>query len=43
MISLTKQASIQFSIGRGQIIYVDPYSAAVLGSSSQRARAFSLR
>ena len=34
------QAATQFSIGRGKIIYVDPYSGAILGSSSATARKF---
>jgi uncharacterized iron-regulated membrane protein len=34
------QAATQFSIGRGKVIYVDPYSGAVLGASSEAAHAF---
>ncbi len=34
------QATVQFSIGRGKAVYVDPYSSAVLGSSSQKAQEF---
>jgi uncharacterized iron-regulated membrane protein len=34
------RASAQFSIGRGKTVYVDPYSGAVLGSSSARAHEF---
>jgi len=34
------QAAMQFSIGRGQTVYVDPYSGAVLGVSSIRAHEF---
>ncbi len=34
------QATMQFSIGRGRTVYVDPFSGAVLGSSSARARDF---
>jgi len=34
------QATIQFSIGRGRTVYVDPYSGAVLGGSSADARNF---
>jgi uncharacterized iron-regulated membrane protein len=34
------QAATQFSIGRGKIIYVDPYSGAILGPSSAAARNF---
>lgn len=34
------QATTQFSSGRGKTIYVDPYSGAVLGAGSTRARNF---
>jgi len=34
------QATIQFSIGRGKAIYVDPYSGAILGPNSERAHEF---
>ena len=34
------QASAQFSIGRGRTVYVDPYTGAILGPSSARAREF---
>ncbi len=34
------QAATQFSIGRGKTVYVDPYSGAVLGVSSQTAHQF---
>ncbi|MFL6450890.1 MAG: PepSY domain-containing protein, partial [Bryobacteraceae bacterium] len=32
------QAATQVSIGRSKTVYVDPYSGAVLGASSARAR-----
>lgn len=34
------QAALQFSIGRDKNVYVDPYSGAVLGNSSQGLRQF---
>lgn len=34
------QGSVQFSIGREKMVYVDPYSAAVLGVSSPSVHAF---
>src|SRR3954453_17127979 len=34
------QAAVQFSIGRGKTVYVDPYSGAVLGVSSPAAHQF---
>ena len=34
------QATAQFSIGRGKIIYVDPYSGAILRASSAAAHGF---
>src|SRR5947209_16669029 len=34
------QAAVQFSIGRGKTVYVDPYSGAVLGISSVTAHDF---
>lgn len=33
-------AAIQFSIGRSKTAYVDPYSGAVLGTSSERTHKF---
>jgi uncharacterized iron-regulated membrane protein len=33
-------ASVQFTIGRGRVLYADPYTGAVLGESSPSARAF---
>jgi uncharacterized iron-regulated membrane protein len=33
-------ASIEFALGRDRSVYVDPYTGAVLGESSTRARAF---
>jgi uncharacterized iron-regulated membrane protein len=33
-------SSVQFIIGRDRVIYVDPYSGAVLGEGSQTARQF---
>jgi uncharacterized iron-regulated membrane protein len=36
----TAQAATQFSIGRGKTIYVDPYSGAILGTSSATAHGF---
>jgi uncharacterized iron-regulated membrane protein len=40
MVSNAPQSAMQFSIGRGNSIYVDPYSGAVLGASSAAARNF---
>ncbi len=34
------QAAMQFSLGRGKTVYVDPYSGAILGLSSLRAHEF---
>ena len=34
------QAATQFSIGRGKTVYVDPYTGAVQGVSSERAHEF---
>jgi uncharacterized iron-regulated membrane protein len=36
------EAAIQFSIGRSKTVYVDPYTGAVLGVSSERAHEFFL-
>lgn len=40
MVRNESEAAIQFSIGRGTNIYVDPYSGAILGASSATARRF---
>lgn len=37
MVRNAPQAATQFSIGRGKVVYVDPYSGAVLGVSSAPA------
>ena len=34
------QAALQFSIGRGKSVYVDPYTGAILGASSALAHEF---
>jgi uncharacterized iron-regulated membrane protein len=40
MVRSQPQAATQFSIGRTRTVYVDPYSGAVLGVSSERAHNF---
>jgi uncharacterized iron-regulated membrane protein len=39
-VSNAPQSAMQFSIGRGKSIYVDPYSGAILGAGSAAARNF---
>jgi uncharacterized iron-regulated membrane protein len=40
VVSNQLQMATQFAIGRGKTVYVDPYSGAVLGSSSAKAHEF---
>jgi uncharacterized iron-regulated membrane protein len=40
VVSNVPRSATQFSIGRGKSIYVDPYSGAILGASSDAARNF---
>lgn len=40
MVRSQPQAATQFSIGRTRTVYVDPYSGAVLGVSSERTHNF---
>lgn len=40
VLSHQPQAAVQFAMGRGKAVYVDPYSGAVLGPSSAKAHEF---